>query len=458
MRTVAKRVEKSAWHFLPEMAQQQQCQHVNLAELKAQFVKKIGPEKTSKYLEQIEKLLSGNLVKIKFDELCYMTIGKENIRLHNHLINSIYRNAKHSQDAAFNKNLSRGLINGVARKATTNSALHENGDYLCSSIGDGHAAFGGSHRKIRSDRRTRYSLSVNSPRPDDSAAPRQGVVVKSDSVLENGDLKSSGLSRPLTLCSARVGTPHLRAAEFNPNSKRQRPEAEANTSVKRQRLEVVKSSSVQVPTDDKVTIEGADVAIEKVETVGELNEQGFAVWVDRPVTAPLGIPFCPGSIGSARKPTHTRLNHDSTYCVDSQQLPDTETLHRMMERAAKAEDLQTMNLDSAIISNHGVDALLKRLIKSAIDLKKRALAKRSQEPYSQIPGQSTQGLNISRAVHPLHMDTASIGKDAIQTERFDQSSVSLLDFKTAMELNPQQLGEDWPSKLEKIAFYLLNRE
>ena len=90
--------------------------------------------------------------------------------------------------------------------------------------------------------------------------------------MENGDLKSSSFSRPLTLYLARVKTPHLPMIEFNLNSKQQQPKVEANPSVKRQRLEVVKSSAVQVPTDDKVVIEGADVGIEKVEVVGELNE------------------------------------------------------------------------------------------------------------------------------------------------------------------------------------------
>jgi hypothetical protein len=30
------------------------------------------------------------------------------------------------------------------------------------------------------------------------------------------------------------------------------------------------------------------------------------------------------------------------------------------------------------------------------------------------------------------------------------ANVSLLDFRVAMELNPRQLGDDWPSLLEKI--------
>jgi hypothetical protein len=29
----------------------------------------------------------------------------------------------------------------------------------------------------------------------------------------------------------------------------------------------------------------------------------------------------------------------------------------------------------------------------------------------------------------------------------------MLDFKVAMELNPQQLGEDWPLLLEKICMH-----
>jgi hypothetical protein len=50
----------------------------------------------------------------------------------------------------------------------------------------------------------------------------------------------------------------------------------------------------------------------------------------------------------------------------------------------------------------------------------------------------------------LHMQSSGGPVEVMQEQR-PQGSISLLDFKVAMELNPQQLGEDWPLLLEKIS-------
>ena len=42
------------------------------------------------------------------------------------------------------------------------------------------------------------------------------------------------------------------------------------------------------------------------------------------------------------------------------------------------------------------------------------------------------------------------GKTMEVQEQRSQSPISLQDFRVAMELNPQKLGEDWPMLLEKI--------
>lgn len=49
-----------------------------------------------------------------------------------------------------------------------------------------------------------------------------------------------------------------------------------------------------------------------------------------------------------------------------------------------------------------------------------------------------------------YMPTTSGHVEVMQDQR-QRCSISLHDFKVAMELNPQQLGEDWPLLLEKIS-------
>lgn len=66
---------------------------INLAELKAQLVKKLGPEGSKQYFYYLNRFLSLKLNKVEFNKLCLRIVGRENIPLHNQLIRSILRNA-----------------------------------------------------------------------------------------------------------------------------------------------------------------------------------------------------------------------------------------------------------------------------------------------------------------------------------------------------------------------------
>lgn len=65
---------------------------INLAELKDQLTKKIGPERSHQYFDYLTRFLSLKLSKAEFDKLCLRTIGRDNICLHNQLIGSILKN------------------------------------------------------------------------------------------------------------------------------------------------------------------------------------------------------------------------------------------------------------------------------------------------------------------------------------------------------------------------------
>jgi Transcriptional regulator of RNA polII, SAGA, subunit len=66
---------------------------VDITQLKLLLLKQLGPQKLEKYMFYLKRLLSNKLTKTKFDQLCLTTIGKENLHLHNKLIQSILRNA-----------------------------------------------------------------------------------------------------------------------------------------------------------------------------------------------------------------------------------------------------------------------------------------------------------------------------------------------------------------------------
>ncbi|KAJ3704620.1 hypothetical protein LUZ61_008325 [Rhynchospora tenuis] len=66
---------------------------INLKELKLQMEKQAGPAPTRQYFSYLNGLLSKKLTKPQFDKLCILTLGQENLFLHNQLIRSVFQNA-----------------------------------------------------------------------------------------------------------------------------------------------------------------------------------------------------------------------------------------------------------------------------------------------------------------------------------------------------------------------------
>lgn len=139
-----------------------------------------------------------------------------------------------------------------------------------------------------------------------------------------------------------------------------------------------------------------------------------------PLHAPLGIPYCPVSIGGARKAPPIK----SVGVSDTNGLLETVKLKKRMDLVAETHGLETVSMDSANTLNNGLDAYLKGLIKSCCELNE---GRSGYELIKNSPG------------HFRHVNSVK-----------PNSSISLLDFRVAMELNHRQLGEDWPVLLERI--------
>ncbi|KAF8082933.1 hypothetical protein N665_0800s0029 [Sinapis alba] len=141
-----------------------------------------------------------------------------------------------------------------------------------------------------------------------------------------------------------------------------------------------------------------------------------------PLVAPLGIPFCSASVGGgSRRMVPVSTSTDVMSCYNSGGLPETaEMVRKRMENIAVAQGLEGVSMECANTLNAMLDVYLKKLIKSCIHLVRE---------QSLVKQQSQNKVNGTK----------------------DEHSVSLLDFRTAMELNPRQLGEDWPTLLERIS-------
>ncbi|KAL0716208.1 hypothetical protein Bca4012_065530 [Brassica carinata] len=92
-------------------------------------------------------------------------------------------------------------------------------------------------------------------------------------------------------------------------------------------------------------------------------------------------------------------------------VPDTEIVRKRMESIAVAHGLEGVSMECANTLNTMLDVYLKKLIRSCTHL-----------------------VGASDGTHDHH-----------------HHSVSLLDFRTTMELNPLQLGESWQTLRERIS-------
>lgn len=130
-----------------------------------------------------------------------------------------------------------------------------------------------------------------------------------------------------------------------------------------------------------------------------------SIYSRSPVKAPLGIPIN----GKGTPKLLHKSSTDAYYtgiCQNHGELPDAYSLRKRLEKKLEMEGLK-VSVDCANLLNNGLDVFMKRLIKPCLEL----AGSRSGHKHSSF-------------------------------------SASILDFQVATELNPQILGNDWPSQLE----------
>ncbi|CAN8314969.1 unnamed protein product [Cochlearia groenlandica] len=346
----------------------QRCEdkRVDLGELKALIVKKIGVERSRKYFHYLSRFLSHKLTKTEFDKTCFRLLGKENLSLHNHLIRSVLRNATVSKSPPPRpcreaKHVDNGRRDGHEQCGSLIPNSNQNGPILSNgvlSISPQKVRSGIRDRKIR-DRPSSHMLHQAACREDN----RGSVVV------ENG-----------------YSGPSMRDDE---------------NQEEKARLNIMKS----------------------------------------PLIAPLGI-----SIGGSHRTVPISTSAGLSSCYDSGGVPDHEMLRKRMENIAVAQGLGGVSMECASTLNNMLDLYLKKLIKSCNDV----VGDRSTNDRD-LGKQSLDKNKIVNGVWPSNNSLQIQTHDRVSDVTEDRPSVSVLDFRTAMELNPQQLGKNWPTLRERIS-------
>ncbi|XP_045806033.1 uncharacterized protein LOC123899018 [Trifolium pratense] len=409
--------------------QPRQSSRINLGELKVQIVKRIGSDKSKRYFYYLNRFLSQKLSKSEFDKLCFRVLGRGNFPLHNHFIKSILKNACQaktpprvqppgpSKSGAYVTNLSPATEDGHERSiANSNSPNHKVSVWS-------NGVLPVSPRKLRSGIRDRKLKDRPSP---------LGPNGKVDSVAHQSTATEDSCSKvdmengTLTSCDYQRATQHLQTV-----------------------AELPKNALLGLAEKPRTHVNGVTEisTVEDGEEVEQLNRLSFN---RSPLIAPLGIPYCSASVGGARKTLPVNSAGDFVSCYDRGMLSDTDTLRRRMEQIAMAQGLGGVSTECASMVNSVLDVYLKRLIKSTVDL---AVARSAKEPRKPpITNQRVQGKVINGILpnNNLHVHSTNKLVEPVPEHRHPFSA-SLHDFKVAMELNPQQLGEDWPLQLEKIS-------
>ncbi|KAJ1402863.1 Transcriptional coactivator Hfi1/Transcriptional adapter 1 [Sesbania bispinosa] len=195
---------------------------------------------------------------------------------------------------------------------------------------------------------------------------------------------------------------------------------------------IYKTQEQQSPTELNSLGSRPPISVEEGEEVEQMAGSP-SIQSRSPVTAPLGIFM---NFGGRRR-LLSNVSLCSKYypetCHSNGVLPDTGSLRNRLEQKLEKEGL-TATVDSVNLLNNALDSYLKRLIESCMGL---AGSRSGNEHQRQQNGQSTTGSNVLLPGRCMQTATQS-------------ASASVLDFRLAMELNPQLLGPDWPIQLEKI--------
>ncbi|XP_074568157.1 uncharacterized protein LOC141824727 [Curcuma longa] len=411
-----------------------QYSRINAKDLKMQIVKNLGRERSQRYFVSLNGLLAQKMSKSDFNKFCIPLLGPENISLHNQLIRAILTNAlqakippRISLDKAAFKAVGKkpshdaNVVNHVAAPSSSKNTVLTNGHISPTPI---HKS-----KLVNYDERTKDHPGASLIQNGRTEVALQSSVSSDNNVLrENGFLAPSRLKRLI---------------------QQQQQDDSSEPPMKRLRAECI------TPSNQAEAVHEINGVVDNVtvEDPKELRQTGDFNTKRDPLQAPLGIPFCSASIGGAQR-SFTSVTDSSSCslgssCFYSGELCDSMALKKRMEKIAEAHGLVGVELDCANLLNKAIDAYLMCLIRSCAEL----VGARPNHPRHSSFKQQAQvnPINGVRSGNHTYVQNNPVSSEHTQRQK-TCNSMSVEDFKVAMELNPRQLGEDWPVLVEKIYF------
>ncbi|WMV22001.1 hypothetical protein MTR67_015386 [Solanum verrucosum] len=365
-------------YVLTEMQPPHQHSRINLVELKAQIVRKLGPESAKVPPPTHETDVSKPGAAVGSNEP---------------LSDAYEQNGSHvsSSQASSQPGLSNGDILPLSpRKVRTGYRDRRTGD-RCSALGQ--------------NGKTNFTF-------------QQPTATESSfDVMENGDINPSDSRRAVQHCQGLL---------------QQTDDEREASGQETGRFSVIKGSQ-----------EGPASVYNKV----HVRDDGKEMHARSQLQAPLGVPFCPVSVGGARKALPLATN---SKCVTSSSygaLLDSVSLKERMEQIAAEQGLEVA-IGCANLLNNGLDSYLRGLIRSCVRL---VGARSGYEPVRNNTKKQQTHVKLVNGLRPgLHSQISTGRPSEVMQEHAPNNLISLQDFRVAMELNSRQLGEDWPLLLEKI--------
>ncbi|KAM3289943.1 hypothetical protein P3S67_018232 [Capsicum chacoense] len=406
-----------------------QHSRINLAELKAQIVRKLGPDGSKQYFYYLNRLLSLKIRKGEFSKICLRIFGRDNIALHNQFICSILKNACNAKvpPSRDNKFLKPNIVLGS--NEASNDSYDQNGSRVSLRHSSNQPGLSNGNILPSSPRKARTGLhghragdlhSALGPNEKSNFTFQQSTTESSDFDVtkKNGDLN------PLD---------GLMAVHHNPGLSQRSEEGREASSQEAAKLTLTKR-----PVEGPVSVHNKHQA----------RVDGKEMHSRRQLQAPFGVPFYSVSVGGSHRVLSLATG---SKCISSSRfgaLLDTVTLRERMEQIAAEQGLEGVANDCVNLVNNGLDSYLKGLIRSCV----RLLGARSGHEPAHIS--KTKQPTYMKSVNGLrpghHFQVSSDRSSEVMQEQVPHGLISLQDFRVAMELNPQQLGKDWPLLLEKV--------
>ncbi|KAL5206436.1 hypothetical protein ABZP36_034645 [Zizania latifolia] len=171
------------------------------------------------------------------------------------------------------------------------------------------------------------------------------------------------------------------------------------------------------------------VSVEDGEEVDQARGSPVCAQSRSPIRAPLGVPKAQNSQPST--------SHPSDMCYNNGELPETQSLLKLLENKLKAEGLSVPR-ECADVLNTALNAYISQLLKSCLGVAKaRGNHQANGSTVTAVNGGQGQG---------LRSDLAGCSYQA-----------SLQDLLMAVESNPRVLGCDYTRQYDKISSHILDR-